>query len=212
MPGLFSAFRLLLADTEHHATRSLGLRVSGAEPAALQQALDALVADGHARLAADGFAPAMRAMQLGAMARYVGQSSEIAETLALEEAPAVLAALPEAFALEHERTYGFRAPPEEPVELTSLSLVARGIPGAPRLPASIPPRPSRGTARRPTWFASTGWVETQVIDRADLAAGGRQGPVPGPVIIQEYDATCLVPPGMGVALDGFGNLVLRPAG
>jgi N-methylhydantoinase A len=154
----------------------------------------------------------MRAMQLGAMARYVGQSSEIAETLALEEAPAVLAALPEAFALEHERTYGFRAPPEEPVELTSLSLVARGIPGAPRLPASIPPRPSRGTARRPTWFASTGWVETQVIDRADLAAGGRQGPVPGPVIIQEYDATCLVPPGMGVALDGFGNLVLRPAG
>ncbi len=208
MPGLFSAFRLLLDVWSWH----LVVRVSGAESAALQLALDALVADGHARLAADGFAPAMRAIQLGAMARYVGQSSEIAETLALEEAPAVLAALPEAFALEHERTYGFRAPPEEPVELTSLSLVTRGIPGAPRLPASIPPRPSRGIARRPTWFASTGWVETQVIDRADLAAGGRQGPVPGPVIIQEYDATCLVPPGMGVALDGFGNLVLRPAG
>lgn len=211
MPGLFSAFGLLLADTEHHATRSLRLRVSGAEPAALQQALDALVADGHARLAADGFAPAMRAMQLGAMARYVGQSSEIAVSLALDSAGAVLAALPEAFAQEHERTYGFRAPPEEPVELTSLSLVARGIPAAPRLPAGIPPRPSRGTSSRPAWFAATGWVETQVLDRADLAAGGRRGPVPGPVIVQEYDATCLVPPGMGVALDGFGNLVLRPA-
>ncbi len=207
MPGLFSAFGLLLADTEHHATRSLRLRVTGADPAPLQQALDALVADGNARLAADGFAPAMRAMQLGAMARYVGQSSEIAVSLQLGGAPAILAALPEAFAEEHERTYGFRAPPEEPVELTSLSLVARGIPAAPRLPAAIPPRRSRGTASRPAWFAATGWVETQVLDRADLAAGAR----PGPVIVQEYDATCLVPPGMSVALDGFGNLVLRPA-
>ncbi len=205
MPGLFSAFGLLLADTEHHATRSLRLRVTGADPAPLQQALDALVADGHARLAADGFTPAMRTMQLGAMARYVGQSSEIAVTLALDSAAAVLAGLPEAFALEHERTYGFRAPPEEPVELTSLSLVARGIPAAPRLPAGIPPRPAQAMPARRAWFAGTGWTDTPVLDRGSLTAVPRLGPA----IVQEYDATCLVPPGMAVSRDDFGNLLLR---
>ncbi len=34
--------------------------------------------------------------------------------------------LAELFGEEHERTYGFRAPPEEPVELIGLSVIARG--------------------------------------------------------------------------------------
>jgi N-methylhydantoinase A len=43
-----------------------------------------------------------------------------------------------------------------------------------------------------------------VLDRAALAAGARKGPL----IVQEYDATCLVPPGAAVALDSFGNIVM----
>jgi N-methylhydantoinase A len=208
MPGLFSAFGLLLADTEHHATRSLRLRVAGADAGVLQQALDTLLGDGHARLAEDGFPAERREMRLGAMARYVGQSSEIAVALPLGGAGAILAALPEAFAAEHEATYGFRAPPDEPVELTSVSLVARGIPAAPRLPLRIPPRPAGRVGARRAWFAGAGWTETAVLDRADLAGGPRQGPV----IVQEYDATCLVPPGMVASLDGFGTIVLRRGG
>ena len=204
MPGLFSAFGLLLADTEHHTTRSLRLTVFGADPSVLQKVLDTLVAEGHARLSADGFTTAAREMRLGAMARYVGQSSEIAVDLPMADAAAVLAALPSAFAAEHERTYGFRAPSEEPVELTALSLVARGIPGLPRLPRSIPPRAAGAPWQRPAWFPTLGWVDTVVLDRADLAGSIRQGPL----IIQEYDATCLVPPGMDATLDGFGAIVL----
>jgi N-methylhydantoinase A len=203
MPGLFSAFGLLLADTEHHATRSLRLRAFEAAPDALAPALDALVAEGHARLAADGFAPAARQMRLGAMARYVGQSSEIAVALPLADAAAVLGALPRAFAEEHERTYGYRAPDDEPVELVALSLVARGLPATPRLPERVPPASARVPASRRAWFPGTGWVETPVTDRAGLAT-----PRPGPIIVQEYDATCLVPPGMTARLDGFGAIVL----
>jgi N-methylhydantoinase A len=33
----------------------------------------------------------------------------------------------------------------------------------------------------------------------------------GPLIVQEYDATCLVPHGAAAALDPFGNIRLSPA-
>ncbi len=45
----------------------------------------------------------------------------------------------ELFGEAHERNYGFRAPPDEPVELIGLSVIARGIPERPRLPDAIPP-------------------------------------------------------------------------
>ena len=61
------------------------------------------------------------------------------------------------------------------------------------------------SASRSAWFAGEGWVETPVVERAGLA-----GVVAGPVIVQEYDATCLVPRGMAARVDDFGNLRLEP--
>jgi N-methylhydantoinase A len=205
MPGLFSAFGLLLADTEHHASRSLRMSLRNADPAALQSALDALRDDGLARLQRDGFPPERRVVEISARARYVGQSSELSVALPHTDAAAIIAALPEAFAAEHERSYGFRAPPEEPVELMALAIVARGVSLEQRLPARIPPAAARVPASRRAWFPDVGWVEASVIDRAALASGVRKGPL----IVQEYDATCLVPPGATADLDGFGNIVIK---
>jgi N-methylhydantoinase A len=200
MPGLFSAFGLLLAGTEHHATRTL----RDPDAAALQPVLDALLVEGLERLAQDGFPPARCVTELSAKARYRGQSSELSVKLPGGDAAAILAALPEAFADEHERTYGFRAPPEEHVELMGVSVIARGVPERPHLPGQIPPAKAKVPASRRAWFEGEGWMETQVIDRAELAAGERHGPL----IVQEYDATCLVPPGAVAGLDGFGNIVV----
>src|SRR5262249_26213582 len=116
----------------------------------------------------------------------------------------LLAALPEAFAKEHEQDYGFRAPPGEPVEIMAISVIARGIAERPRLPGRIPPASARTPAMRRAWFADAGWVETPVVERLALADGARRGPL----IVQEYDATALVPPGAWAALDPFGNIVL----
>jgi N-methylhydantoinase A len=200
MPGLFSAFGLLLAGTEHHATRTL----RDPDEATLQPILDALLQEGFERLEQDGFPPERCVAELSAKARYRGQSSELPVKLPGGGAAAILAALPEAFATEHERTYGFRAPPDEHVELMGVSVIARGIPERPTLPEQISPASAPVPTSRRAWFAGEGWVETQVIDRAALAAGERHGPL----IVQEYDATCLVPPGAVSALDGFGNIVV----
>jgi len=201
LPGVFSALGLLVADAEHHATRSLRMRIDAADHARIAEVLHELAAIGTERLTRDGFPAKRQQFRLAAQARYVGQSSEIEVRLPDSGFPAHFAEL---FGTEHERNYGFRAPPEEPVELIGLSVIARGMPERPRLPDTIPPAPIPMPISRRAWFPDLGWVDTLVIDRTGLTARPRTGPL----IVQEYDATALVPPGAGASLDGFGNIVL----
>jgi N-methylhydantoinase A len=205
LPGVFSAFGLLVADTEHHATRSLRMRIDEADHARIGAVLRELIASGVERLARDGFPPERQEFRLAAQARYVGQSSEIGVRLPDQALPECFSQL---FGAEHERNYGFRAPPEEPVELMGLSVIARGIPERPRLPDSIPPSPIPVPPSRRAWFPGEGWVDTVVIDRGGLGTHSRSGPM----IVQEYDATCLVPAGVDAALDAFGNIRLSLRG
>ncbi len=208
MPGLFSAFGLLVADTEHHASQSFRTRLDQADPARFASVLAALMQAGADRLARDGFGPERRSFRAAAIARYVGQSSDIEVSLPEAAAEALLADLPARFGAEHERTHGFRAPADEPVELTGLSVIAHGIAEGPRLPARIPPAGGGAPGTRRAWFDVAGWIETPVVDRAALSETPREGPL----IVQEYDATCLVPPGARAALDGFGDIVLTFGG
>jgi N-methylhydantoinase A len=204
LPGVFSAFGLLVADAEHHARRSLRVRLDQADGGRIADIIAALTEAGAERLRRDGFAAERQVFQRAASARYLGQSSEIEVALPDGDlAPALIADL---FADEHERTYGFRAPAGEPVELVGLSVMARGVAERPRLPERIAPATQAVPAMRLAWFPGAGWVETKVMDRAGL-----KGTVPGPLIVQEYDATCLVPAGMTAAVDGFGNIRLQAA-
>jgi N-methylhydantoinase A len=202
LPGVFSAFGLLVADAEHHARQSIRVRLDVADPVRIGEIIAALTEAGARRLGADGFAAERRVFQRAASARYVGQSSEI--EVALPEGVVTPVLIASAFGEEHERTYGFRAPAGEPVELIGLSVMARGLPEQPRLPGRIPPFAQAVPASRLAWFPGEGWVETPVVDRAGLS-----GIVSGPVIVQEYDATCLVPRGMTALVDDFGNIRLE---
>jgi N-methylhydantoinase A len=202
LPGVFSAFGLLVADTEHHASQSLRVRLDGADPARIAAVLATLTDAGVKRLSSDGFAANRQSFRRAAQARYLGQSSEI--EVPLPDTNISAAAIATLFGEQHERVYGFRAPPEEPVELISLSVMARGLPERPRLPDRIPPFAAAVPASRSAWFPGDGWIDTPVFDRASL------GTVPrvGPLIVQEYDATCLVPRGVRAKVDAFGNIVM----
>jgi len=202
LPGVFSAFGLLVADAEHHSRQSIRVRLDRADPDRIRQIIADLTQAGTQRLMRDGFPAEGQTFQRAAAARYAGQSSEI--EVALPEGdipPALIAGL---FAQEHEKTYGFRAPEGEPVELMGLSVMARGLPDRPRLPNRIPPFAQPVPASRRAWFPDEGWVETPVTDRAGLA-----GRMAGPLIVQEYDATCLVPRNTSARVDDFGNIRLE---
>jgi N-methylhydantoinase A len=47
-------------------------------------------------------------------------------------------------------------------------------------------------------------VDTPVVTRTSVAAA----PTPGPLIVEEYDSTVVVPPGGTVRRDPFGNLLI----
>ena len=118
---------------------------------------------------------------------------------------AALDALAESFGREHEQTYGHRAGAGEPVELVTAQVLGRGLSERPRVPdrLSLAAREVESGSRRAYFGRTHGWIDTPVVARAALAGGGE-----GPCIVEEYDSTCLVPPGARASVDARGNLVL----
>ena len=207
-PGLFSSFGLLHAEVEHHYSHAHRRILRGADPAELEAAWAALEAEADTQLEADGILPDRRALARSAQLHYHGQIFELQVAAPPGRVDAAwIAELEEAFGVEHERTYGHRAGPEEPVELMTVQVIGRGL-SLDRTPPPPPPAPSGGAGSRRTWFGRAhGWREAAVLARGDL---GRDA-TPGPLIVEEYDATCLVPPEDSARLDGYGNIVIEIA-
>jgi N-methylhydantoinase A len=204
-PGLFSAFGLLYSEVEHHYVRTWRRRTRGLDPAALAGALERMEAEARAQLAAEGFSGAATRLARSADCRYAGQSFELAVPVPAGPLDAAaVAAVEEAFGREHERTYGHRAGADEPVEIVTLRVVGQGIADRPRVPGSVVigrGGGAPGTPRRVYFGREAGWLETPILARADLAI-----PRSGPAIVEEYDATCVIPPGARAALDAWGNI------
>ena len=211
-PGLFSAFGLLYADVEHHYSRTFRRVLVESDPAEIDRAWRALEDEGRAQLTYEGFPAERMRFRRTANLHYKGQLYELNVTAPPSPAGgaldrAWLDQLAEAFGEEHERTYGHRAGPEEPVELVNMVLVAEGLPDAPVVPDTLHLDRSddgAGGGSRNAYFGpEEGWLETPVVGRSDLAGGAV-----GPLIVEEYDATCLVPPGARASLDDYGSIVL----
>jgi N-methylhydantoinase A len=225
-PGVFSAWGLLAAEVAHHASRTYLRSLEAVDVTALQGIAGGLRDEALASLGAAGDV----VLEWSADLRYTGQSSELNVPLTVppDALPGTesLAGLAGRFATAHERRYGHRAP-GEPVELVHLRLVAR-VPGeAPPLPGGArdgaPGRPGPPSGRRVYFGPRPGWHSTPVVARTALARsgdvarpagedgdphGGEDGAT-GPLIVEDYDATTLVPPGWRVRLDRQGAIVLE---
>jgi N-methylhydantoinase A len=202
--GVFSSYGLLYSDVEYHLTKTrIGL-LSEFGPGEIEGVLTQLEADARGRLQQDGFAEAEIAITRGAMLHYQGQSFELEVPIPAGGLDRV--ALEEAYGLEHERTYGHRAGTGEPVELVTLKVVGRAVPAMSRAwlaaPAELPEGVDIAEPVRHAYFGPAhGWLETRVLNRAELRTPRR-----GPCIVEEYDSTCVVPPGCTASLDAHGNI------
>ncbi len=207
-PGLFSSFGLLYADVEHHYSRTVQRVVRDMDPTNLTAVWGELEAMARTQLARDGFPDGQMQFRRAANMHYKGQIFELTVPAPNGDFDkAKIAELEESFSQEHERTYGHRAGPEEPVELVNAQLIGLGIPDRPRVPDRIDagaPKAGAGDPRDAYFGPEAGWLSTLVLGRADLAT-----PVEGPIIVEEYDATCLIPPGARGRLDENGNIVIE---
>ena len=208
-PGLFSSFGLLYADVEHHYSRSMMQVLREATAGALNGIWGGLETQAREQLAADGYRPDQIDIRRTANMHYKGQIFELTVPAPSGDFDAEkIAELEERFGQEHERTYGHRAGPEEPVMLVNAQLIGRAIPDHPPVPdrlKGMDARVAMKSGSRQAYFGpEAGWLEAQVLSRYDLATERA-----GPLIVEEYDATCLVPPGARARQDDFGNIIIE---
>jgi N-methylhydantoinase A len=206
-PGLFSAVGLLEAEPEQHFVQTFVHATRTLDRASLGRELQSLEARARAALRAEGYHSDDANFLPFADLRYAGQAYELTVPVGeTRKANPDMGALVESFEREHERTYGHRAN-GEPVDLVNLRLIAR-IAGRGR-PVLVPRshgEPALGA--RYVYFGPTiGSATTPVIARVDLDRAPRRGPF----VVEEYDATVLVPPDCAAHVDDYGNLVITIA-
>jgi N-methylhydantoinase A len=206
-PGLFSSLALLFSEVEHHFVQTHFQRDGEDDGARLEKVLAQLEEQGRAALASEGYHGDRARLDRFADVRYAGQNSELTIPVAPGAlTPAALAALREAFAAEHENTYGYRSDGET-VHIVGLRLVARGLSSAARVPERlrlVADAEATAASREAYFGPHHGWRATPVLTRPMLAGG----PGEGPLIIEEYDATTVVPPGWRATLDAGGNIMI----
>ena len=212
-PGILSAFGLLAADIEVHASQSLP-RSKVLDLASWSEILEGLSGRAVEVLRSDGLGDDSILVQRFVDMRYVGQSSEL--TIPLSEVGLTDAAVKNlelAFKQEYAKTYGVESI-QEPVEFVNLRVTTTGLRELSRPFGSSDATisgsragPGTGPAgRRLAYFgANYGHVETPILSRSDLAG---VGPVTGPMIIEEYDTTVVVPPDCSAVLDPWGNILI----
>ena len=201
-PGVFSAFGLPLSDLEHEMARSVMLPCVAASEPVLASVLASLEEEALAGLVADGADPSSARIERVAELRFAGQAFELGVPLASGAVEAT--ALARDFVAEHRQTYGHGSE-KDPVQVVALRLrarVARGHPGPIRW-AAARTAPDR---RRQVYFGPVhGDCLTPVIGRADLDLDWRSAPL----IVEEDDATTVVPPGWRARRDPQDNIELR---
>ena len=193
LAGLFSAAGLLYARAERHDVRFCRVAARDGELDELRRLEDEM-------RAALGTGEEV-AWQRVADMRYRGQNWSIPVDW---PDGASLAELVERFEDAHERLYGTRLDPGSPVDVRALRLVALGAEEHDFSLAHDWEGPA-GT-RLADFGPAHGRLEAPVRGRSTIGPE----PVAGPLLIDEYDTTVVVPPGWNVALDpGTGALVLN---
>jgi len=200
MAGFFSAVGLLYARPEFHEVRTCQLDARTVDPGSLKTLVD----DMQSRLRAktERSVDWLHTADL----RYKGQSWEVEVALPQAElSRASLDRLVEDFEDEHETLYGVRGEPDSPVEIRAIRVAALGDPPAQRLQ---PPGDADGSDRKPAREAYFRGVQHEVPTYRRSAVG--VDPMPGPLFIDEYDTTVVVPPGWSVRREEvFQTLILE---
>jgi len=207
-PGILCAMGLLLTDlrTDFALTRLTTL--DAAAGPVLRDALAVLTARADAWFEAEAIEPAARRIVATVDMRYAGQNYEL--PIAVPEAGGTQA-LAEGFAAAHRRLYGFVAD-DEPVQLVTFRVEASAV--VPKATFLAQPDGGPDAVRaliggREVWLPEAGgFVACPLYDRARLRAGNR---IAGPAIIEQMDATTVVPPGMTARVEPYLNLILEAA-
>jgi 5-oxoprolinase (ATP-hydrolysing) len=209
-PGTIAAAGLLATDLQHEFVATERHHLEALDRERLESRFDELSARAVDQLDADGVAEDRRVIRRLADCRYSGQGYEVRTEVpagAIDEQ--WVARLAERFHEAHEGEYGHRF--DAPIEIINVRVVAVGLVDELRA-AELETGdgdPSRAlTTTVDVVFDVAGKPErhaTPFYERDLLRAGDR---ITGPAIVEQYDSTTVIPPGLAAEIDGSGNIVV----
>lgn len=206
-PGVLSALGGLIADLKSDFIKTVYLDLRPDAVGGIREDFKALHARALDWLRHDQGYDGPFEVSYSAEMRYRGQSFEIDTTLdpkALESGD--VAAIAEAFHLEHERVYS-HADREAPIQVISLRLVISGKTAKPTFPKqALRPGPAAKLDDVEVWVDGA-MRQVSLYRRADLLPG--QSFV-GPAVVTQDDCTTVVPLGFSVTVDEYANLRIVP--
>ena len=205
-PGATSALGLLAVDSQHDLTQSHIIATDDLDLAATEELFQVLEARANALLEAEGFTPEDRVVQREIDLRYIGQVRALTLPVGGVFDAAALKTASLAFHEAYEAEFKY-AVPELPIETRSVRVSAVGLSRKPYLGFSEDAL-EQGDPVVAT--ESVRWnreaVETPFYHRNRLPVGFQ---AEGPAIIEQYDSTTAVPPGMTFHVDEIGNIRIQ---
>ncbi|SIR51691.1 hydantoinase/oxoprolinase family protein [Pseudacidovorax sp. RU35E] len=207
MAGVFCSAGMLSADAEHNFVKAVLRPLDACVHGDLARILGTLDDQGYTVLSGEGYRGSAARVSHYADVRYLGQSSEL--TVPLRSAAVdgeVLAQLAADFNALYQQTFGYSS--EEPLELVNLRVSAHGTSphrldfGQCRVDTSA----LQGTeGKRQVSFApGEAPRTTRVMPRAGVGTER----IAGPLVIESYDTTIVVPPGCFAHADAIGNIII----
>jgi N-methylhydantoinase A len=194
---------MLAADLEQVGLRTVTRGLDELRAADLTVAKLELAEEVAARLAADGFGKDQVAFSWEADLRHEGQASELTIHYDGDD----LVEMRRRFIEEYEKTYGYRD--DSPIELVKLRVIGRGLSeqrlNFKQLAIAAPAAAAAAAQRHVHFVRGSAATMTEIVPRSALAPQSRRGPL----IIEEFDATIVVPPDAAAHLDAIGNIVLE---
>jgi len=206
-PGVNSAIGLLQADVKHDHAMSRLKVIAGLTGEEASGHFATLAAEARRELLDEGFAESQIAYQWGLDMRYAGQGYEITVPVksgSLTDAD--VAAIRRAFDETHKQQFGHSAP-GEPVEVVTYRVAGIGQVPEVKMPHFKPEGRPLGDARlgsRNARFDGAD-VAAEVYQRERLDVGHR---IKGPAIVEQLDATLVIPPGQIARVDEWKNIIV----
>lgn len=208
LPGLFSAVGLLACDVQHEflTSKTGSLNDMFFE---LHEVIQQLQSEGKEVLLNEGYHESNTEYNFSVDLRYKGQSSELNIPIDENNLSNVedLEKVEVAFRKEYENTFGYDT--GEELEIVNVRLTVKGFREESLNLADVKIKEQKVVEKpyqRETYFGKDcGYVSATVIDRADLTTEKLNGPI----IIESYDSTIVVPPNSEVSLDEWGNVLVH---
>jgi N-methylhydantoinase A len=204
-PGIAAALGLLATDVRHDLRRSWRALTASVPPERIDAELAGLEADARSLLHGSSAVSETHEIAFELDVRYRGQAYNLTVPLAPRPVTAAtLAAAERHFAAEHERLYDY-TPTVTETEIVTLRVRALARTEALDWESADAPSPS-ATTRRPVFDGA--WDEWTVRRREALAPGDV---LAAGTIVEQEDATTVVPPGWGGRVATGQTLVLERA-